>query len=75
MSTELQCLNHGDDCAGSVEYRMALSGTGISYPRCARHWADRLDLEEELRARYPDSPIPPADFDPGYAGESWDEEW
>lgn len=72
------CINSGDPegCDGAVEYRMALSGTGKSFPRCAKHWAARLVTESELRQRYghPDSDVPPADFDPTYAGERWNED-
>jgi hypothetical protein len=57
-----------------VEYRLPLTATGRSFPRCERHWNERLDAQEEHDRRYPDSPLPPADFDPLYAGERWDEE-
>lgn len=74
LAGEADCLNKGPDCRGKVEYRMALSGTGRSYPRCDKHWQERVDLEQTLREDYPDSPIPPAWFDPTVAGETWDEE-
>lgn len=71
----MKCLNEFEgDCAGAVELRSPLSGTGRSFPRCDKHWSDRLDREEETRRAYPDSPIAPAWFDPTYAGESWDGE-
>lgn len=70
----LECINGPELCAGHVEYRMALSKTGVSYPRCEAHWGARLDTEDRLRRDYPDSPIAPAWFDPSYAGESWDDE-
>lgn len=71
--TAQDCLNHHEgDCAGAVEYRMPLSGTGRSFPRCDKHWSDRLDVQEGINRRYPTRA--PADFDPGYAGECWDEE-
>lgn len=57
-------------CSGPVEYRMPLSGTGRSFPRCDRHWMLRWDREEELRQRYPANA--PSDFDPFDAGEAWD---
>lgn len=70
----LRCVNSGPDCAGAYEYRMPLSGTGKSFLRCDHHWSERLDVEERTRERYghPDSVMPPSDFDPTYAGESWD---
>jgi hypothetical protein len=69
----LECLeDHTGDCAGPVEYRMALSGTGTPFPRCEHHWSKRLDLEDELNERYPVHP--PSDWSPLDAGEAWDEE-
>jgi hypothetical protein len=70
-----ECLDrYLGDCAGAVEYRMALSGTGRSFPRCDKHWSDRLDVQDGINRRYPDSPFPPSDFDPTYAGESWEDD-
>jgi len=51
---------------------MAVSGTGKPFPRCELHWEKRLDLEDELRERYPVHP--PADWSPDDIGESWSEE-
>lgn len=74
MPDQPTCLDERGEnlCAGPVEYRTALSGTGRSFPRCEKHWSARLDREEELRRRYPAHP--PADFDPLFAGERWDED-
>lgn len=70
-----ECLNFEPaECRGTVEYRMALSMTGRSFPRCDKHWQQRLDEQERINERYPDSPFAPAGFDPSYAGESWDGE-
>lgn len=69
---ELVCLDRDETCEGAVEYRMPLSGTGRSFPRCDKHWSDRLDVQEGINRRYPATA--PSDFDPYYAGESWDEE-
>ena len=76
MSEPLECLDdHGDGtCSGQVEYRFALSPSGRQFPRCDRHWQERLDVQEGINERYPDSPCPPRDFDPAYAGERWDED-
>lgn len=68
------CLDGPADCKGAVKYRYALSGTGRSFPRCDKHWSDRLDVQRGIDRRYPDSPFAPAGFDPSYAGESWDDE-
>ena len=68
-----RCIQEASgNCAGKTEYRMSLSGTGKAIPRCDKHWEDRLKFQEEHNRRYP--VLPPADFDPLYAGESWDEE-
>lgn len=72
MTDQLRCLNHGPSCKGAVEYRMALSGTGRSFPRCDHHWSERLDAQEASADLRGD--VPPAWFDPSYAGESWDGE-
>lgn len=70
----LECLEHGSDCAGAVEYRYPLSGTGIPFPRCDHHWDLRLDRHERDTARLPDSPCPPEWYDESACGEAWDEE-
>lgn len=77
MSAEepLECIQRGDgegQCEGAVEYRMALSSTGVSHPRCSKHWEQRLELEQGLRERYPEHP--PSDWSPLDAGEHWSEE-
>lgn len=61
------------DCEGDVEFRMPLSGTGKSFPRCDKHWEDRLEEQERINERYPHTA--PSDFDPHYAGERWDDEY
>lgn len=70
--TIFECLDGPDGCEGDVEYRMPLSGTGRSFPRCEKHWEERLDRQAEIDERYPAQQ--PSDFDPAYAGESWDED-
>ena len=72
MPEELRCLNHSEDCAGDVEYRMPLSGSGRAFPRCDFHWELRLEVQERINQTYPT--LQPADFDPMYAGERWEEE-
>jgi hypothetical protein len=74
--TEVECLDaHKGGCGGTVEFRPSLTGTGMAIPRCDKHWADRLDFQEEHERIYPDSPIPPAWFDPEAAGERWDDDY
>lgn len=71
---DLECLNSGDSrdkCEGLVEYRMALSATGRSFPRCAKHWEEALkrwEADSELR-----SDVAPSWVDESYAGERWDD--
>lgn len=73
----LKCLDrHTGECAGAVEMRFPLSDTGRSFPRCDGHWDKRLKKQQEITRRYaPDSDVPPADFDPTFAGERWDEDY
>jgi len=52
---------------------MPLSGTGKAFPRCDKHWEQRLDKQEDINRRYPVNA--PQDFDPSYAGEHWDEDY
>lgn len=72
-TTHTDCIERGTTpCHGTVEPRMSLCGSGTPFSRCDRHWDARLDREEEIRRRYPQHQ--PADFDPTYAGERWDED-
>lgn len=73
----LECMeDHKGECEGAVEYRMALSASGRSFPRCEKHWAKRLEEQERIDKAYaPNSDVPPADFDPADAGERWDDEY
>jgi len=70
-----ECLDdYGEGtCRGPVEYRMPLSGTGRAFPRCEAHWEERLGVQEGINRRYPQTA--PADFDPAYAGERWEEDY
>lgn len=72
--TPLRCLSASETCFGAVEYREPLSGSGQPFPRCERHWQLRLAEHERINDRYPDSPVAPANFDPAFAGERWDED-
>lgn len=73
MSDQLTCLDANNDCSGAIEYRMAISGTGRSFARCDHHWDKAYDRYLDIQRRYPVHA--PADFDPSYAGESWDEDY
>jgi hypothetical protein len=71
----IECLDDFGDgkCSGAIEYRMALSATGRSFPRCDLHWDEALTRDEELRVRYPIHA--PDDFDPYDAGERWGDDY
>ena len=78
--SQLRCIDAGgaEDASGGcsgdpTEYRFGYGLKG-AYPRCGGHHATYLERMDAIRSRYPDSDIPPADFDPTYAGESWDED-
>ena len=71
------CIDRDDSpCEGEVFERYALSGSGMTFPRCDKHYAiyaERLQpVMDDIRRRYPVHA--PPDFDPMYAGERWDEE-
>lgn len=72
----VECLEAVSDepgtCEGAVMHREPLSGTGRRFPRCDRHWTQRLEFDAELNRRYPAHP--PSDWSPLDAGEAWDEE-
>lgn len=45
---DFECLDSpAGNCDGPVEYRMALSDTGRSYPRCDKHWHERCEKQDE----------------------------
>ena len=69
--SDLECIESGPDCNGPVEMRYPGYGTR-SFARCEKHGHDRLAREELAQQRYPIHA--PDDFDPSYAGETWDEE-
>lgn len=62
-----------NQCAGVVDFRPSLSGTGTPTIRCDAHWKARLEWQAQHDRAYPDSDVPPRWFDPTYAGESWNE--
>lgn len=69
-----ECLEHGHGgCAGAVDYRYPLSGTGRSFPRCDAHWSARVREQDRITRLY-GGHTPPADWSPLDAGEAWDED-
>ena len=73
---EEECLWSGSEnpCQGEVVLHAALSGTGTLIPYCSFHWDEAVEKDSAHRQVYPDSPIPPAWFDPLDAGERWDDD-
>ena len=68
---ELRCINADYRCAGVVELRMPLSGTGRPFARCDFHWEARLAAQDRINELT--APIPAGWFDSSRAGERWDE--
>lgn len=71
---DLRCLDAGrGGCSGPVEMRTTPDRTdGKHFPRCEAHFEARLAEAERTADLRGD--VPPAWFDPSYAGESWDED-
>jgi len=63
----LRCIDGPDDCAGPVEERWPGHGER-TWPRCELHGRERQQREVD----HEDSTLAPANFDPAFAGESWD---
>ena len=72
-----RCIeDHRDNCRGPVEWRSSpYNPLGSSFPRCDRHFDEVLRKHEQINERYPDSPSPPAWFDPAAAGERWSDDY
>jgi hypothetical protein len=68
-----RCLQEGPDCAGPVEFHLNPDRDDFkAFPRCQYHQNKRLESAEAHLRKYP--VLPPSDFDPMDAGESWDED-
>lgn len=76
MSYHDECLDGPLGCAGEVFERVSMSGSGMAFPRCDHHYEEYCERMERVHAdinrRYPRHA--PADFDPLYAGERWDDD-
>jgi hypothetical protein len=68
-----RCLEYGDDCAGDVEFH-SVGASLKAWPRCEFHAEQRWEKYENSIERYADSSVAPSWFDPGDAGESWDDD-
>lgn len=70
------CIDGPHDCTGEVFARNSLSGSGMSFYRCDGHYSSYVARTQpkidDINRRYPAQA--PADFDPTYAGERWDED-
>jgi hypothetical protein len=74
MPEIIECLEHGPDCEGGVEWHLNPDRDDFkAFPRCVKHQQKRLDQAEKNLELLSD--IEPAWFDPSYAGERWDEEY
>jgi hypothetical protein len=66
----------GGPCVGEIFDRQSLSGSGMTFPRCDKHYSEYVERVQPrldaINRRYPVRA--PDDFDPLFAGESWDED-
>lgn len=63
------CIDGPEGCSGETLYRMSLSGTWQSYPRCDHHWYLRTEQQHELAERYPEMYHPEYCTCPGCEGD------
>lgn len=52
INENLRCNWSDDTCAGEVDYRIAMSPTGISYPWCEKHFDERWESQERISRTY-----------------------
>ena len=69
----LTCIDGPDGCDGPVEWGTTPDRDDFrAFTRCRAHYERRCKAAEEHLRKYPVHA--PADFDPLYAGETWDED-
>lgn len=76
LDRTVECLQSGNPenpCCGEVEYHSMDPGFEKAWPRCEKHWSERLGARENSMERYAHSDTAPGWFDPTYAGERWDD--
>lgn len=67
----MECLDGPDGCEGEVQLTTV---DGLKYwPRCTKHFEDRLDKQAHINELLSDTP--PDWFDPLAAGERWDDDY
>jgi hypothetical protein len=69
----LRATHDAENCSGEITRRFTDEGTPID--ECKYHTDKSYQRREELKERYPDSPIAPDWFDPTVAGERWDDDY
>ncbi|MCP4897327.1 MAG: hypothetical protein GY906_10185 [bacterium] len=70
------CLDFRDDgsCRGLVAFA-SVDGRGKAFPRCRKHFNDRLNRYQGSIEQYAHSDVIPSWFDPADAGEHWDTDY
>lgn len=78
-TTTLECLSDNgptmSQCLGPVEWHSLDPGRLEAFPRCEKHWGERIEEDQKHKQNYPDSPFAPSWFSPLDAGEHWDEDY
>lgn len=73
---DVECMeSHTGQCSGKVQYHSVDPGRAKAWPRCQKHWSERLRRREGSLERYEHSDVAPSWFDPTAAGERWDDEY
>lgn len=67
----IECLDGPDGCSGPVEFR-SMDGYK-AWPRCEKHFDERLKKQEHINELTSDTPA--SWFDESYAGERWDDDY
>lgn len=62
-------FDFGGGCEGPVDSR-SYDCPGAVHVMCEHHWGSYCEVREGIDERYPTHA--PSDFDPSYAGESWE---
>lgn len=73
------CLDFRGDpadlCRGPIEYRFAMSSTGVSFPRCDKHFDRALKDYERVNETYGvNSDVAPSWIDEAEIGERWEDD-